>query len=221
MGCKLISVLALDFDGVIVNSLHVRDEGFLYAFLPYGEEKAKLAKGYHVNNRGCYRKEKIRRIYREVIGIEPCECEMELAERRFSEYVSNRGGEIVFFSGVDLLKRIKETPVYIVTALPAAEVVSFLKNRGMLYLFADVLGGPVSKLNHLSEIIAKLGVDNQSLLFVGDAENDYRQSLMSGCMFRGIVNEKDGRKFGRNVMTYVDLEECILDLVSDDELELI
>jgi len=44
----MIQILALDFDGVIVDSLPVRDEGFRQAFSIYGDEIANKAKAFNV-----------------------------------------------------------------------------------------------------------------------------------------------------------------------------
>ena len=102
----MTKVFVFDFDGVIVDSLPIRDEGFRYAFLPYGEKLAIEAKNYHVNNRGIFRLNKYKLIYKEIIGINANDDQLIATEKRFCEYVFEK------LNQVELLKKRAEIRLF-------------------------------------------------------------------------------------------------------------
>jgi phosphoglycolate phosphatase-like HAD superfamily hydrolase len=199
------TVFAFDFDGVIVDSLPIRDEGFKYAFLPYGEKVAKEAKNYHINNRGIFRLNKHKLIFKEIIGINANNDQLIATEKRFCKYVFEKLNQVKLLPGADKLEEMNGVPLYIVSAAPAEEVLKVLKNKNLNSLFSEVFGGPVDKSNHLEFIMQKHSCSPDNLIFIGDAYRDYQASMLVGCKFIGIMSNNSKSIFPSNVETYENL----------------
>jgi phosphoglycolate phosphatase-like HAD superfamily hydrolase len=199
------TVLAIDFDGVIVDSLPIRDEGFKYAFLPYGEKVAIKAKNYHINNRGIFRLSKYKLIYKEVVGIDVNDEQLTITEQRFREYTSEKLNQVELLPGVNKLKEMDRIPLYIVSAAPLDEISNILKNKNLSNLFSGVFGGPTGKVDHLNFILKKHHCSSADLIFIGDAYRDYQASILVGCKFIGITPRISKSIFPSSVETYENL----------------
>lgn len=201
----MTKVFVFDFDGVIVDSLPIRDEGFRYAFLPYGEKLAIEAKNYHVNNRGIFRLNKHKLIYKEIIGINANDDQLIATEKRFCEYVFEKLNQVELLPGVKKLEEMNKVPLYIVSAAPQEEVLNILKNKNLINLFSGVFGGPINKPNHLEFILKKHSCSPDNLIFIGDAYRDYQAGMSAGCKFFGITSSNSKSIFPSSVETYENL----------------
>ena len=201
----MTKVFAFDFDGVIIDSLPIRDEGFRYAFLPYGKKIAREAKDYHINNRGVFRLEKYKLIFKEVIGITANHDQLNAVEKRFYKYVFQKLKKVEILPGVSKLKELGEVPLYIVSAAPQEEVLSILRSKNLNNLFSGVLGGPINKSTHLDFILKKHSCSPDNLIFIGDAYKDYQASVSVDCIFFGISLNSLKSIFPSSVETYANL----------------
>lgn len=210
IGCKQLQVLAFDFDGVLVDSLPVRDEGFRQVFLDHGEEIADRAKTYHISNRGLFRLEKFRRIFEEVIGVTPKESQLAEAEDRFVNYIHQGILDAPLLSGVaDFCSYPPPIPLYVVSAAPGREVLLVARHKGISHIFKEILGGPVCKANHFKKILTRENCSPQSMLFVGDALNDFKAASEVGCRFIGIVPTGKESPFPSGTATFNDFESVL------------
>ena len=57
-----------DFDGVIVDSVHIKTQVFYEMYLPYGKNIAKKAKQHHIENGGVSRFEKFKVYHKDFLG---------------------------------------------------------------------------------------------------------------------------------------------------------
>lgn len=218
MGGERPRVLVFDFDGVLVDSLCVRDEGFRQAFIEYGEEVAGRAKAFHVNNRGLFRRDKFRRIYEEVVGIRPSESQLDDTEKRFVTNTHKGILDAPFLPGVaEFCACPPSIPLYVVSAAPEAEVLLVARYKGISHVFQEILGGPIPKPQHLQAIMSKENYPAHSILFIGDALNDLKAALKTGCNFMGIVPSSENSPFPDNILTFHDVA-ALTRFISDHQL---
>lgn len=215
-----IEVLVFDFDGVLVDSLPVRDEGFRQVFLIYGEEIADQAKAFHVNNRGLFRREKFRRIYEKVLGIAPTEFQLDNAETRFVKYTQQGIMDAPLNPGVaEFCAQPLSIPLYIVSAAPQSEVSMVARHKGIASMFFEILGGPKPKIEHLKMILTRERCSAQSMLFIGDALNDFNAASEVGCRFNGIVKSGNVSPFPDGTQIFNNFHECIKALFPLESIE--
>ena len=185
----MTDVFVFDWDGVIVDSLPIKDEGFYKAFLVYGTDIAARAKKFHIANRGLFRRDKFIRIFREIIGISPTEKQLAEVERVFTKNTYQGAMKASFFHGSS---ELRHEIVYVVSAAPEEEIRNAVLYKGIENYFKGVFGGPEKKSVHLKTIMKQENCRADKLLFIGDALNDYNAALEVACQFIGIV--PDGKE---------------------------
>lgn len=202
----MTDVFAFDWDGVVVDSLPIRDEGFRKAFLTYGEDIAGKAKAFHIAHRGLFRRDKLARIFKEVIGITPTGRQIAEAEKVFVANTYNQSLGAPLLPGTEVIKSLScSKPVYVVSALPEGEVQQAVAHKGLESCFKRVLGGPEVKSAHLESILTWEQCGSKQLLFAGDAYKDYEAALKVNCQFIGIVRPGKPSPFPQAVRTAEDL----------------
>lgn len=204
----MIAIVAFDFDGVLVNSLPIKDEGFRSAFLMFGPEMAQKAKDYHVAHRGIFRQDKFRRILHEVIGIPATPLLLETLESNFISATRSALSSVPLMTGAnDMLASLPCRGKYIVSAAPTSEVIEIAGKVGIANIFSHILGGPKKKSDHLAHIAELENCSPREILMVGDALADYTAATMAGCHFVGFVEDGTPSPFPETVRVISKLTE--------------
>jgi HAD superfamily hydrolase (TIGR01549 family) len=195
----MISALILDFDGVILESVAVKGEAFrdLFAFAP-GHTDEIVA--FHHDHGGMSRFEKFRYIYKNILKEELTDSQFQLLSDRFSSLVLKKILTVPFVNGAEsFLHRFHpEIPLYIVSATPQEELAYIVAQRGLTHYFRRVLGSPESKEKNIALILKEDGLDPGSVVFVGDALNDWQAARSAGIRFIGRIKPGDPDRFSGN-----------------------
>jgi beta-phosphoglucomutase len=193
---SMLPVIILDFDGVILESVSVKTEAFRTLFSDVPEHVEEIVQ-FHRDNGGMSRFDKFRFIYNNILHE-------ELTEKKFGE-LSEQFASIVFRAVIhadyvpgahQFLERYHtRTPLYVVSATPEKELRQIIEARGMSRYFRDVFGAPRKKTECISEIVKLTGAHPESVIFIGDAKNDYDAAGEAGVRFIGRVKPGDGNRF--------------------------
>jgi len=205
----MISIIILDFDGVILESVSVKTEAFrtLFSFAPeYVEEIVQ----FHKDNGGMSRFDKFRYIYDLILKRELDPATFTALSEKFSALVFQGVVNAPFVPGArEFLERWSaKIPLYIVSATPEPELKEIVQKRNLTLFFRNVYGAPRKKAECISEIHITSGVPLSDILFVGDALNDLAAAQSSGVKFIGRVAAEEMNVF-RNCH---GVEKVILDL---------
>ena len=119
-----------DFDGVILESMKVRDWGFEEIFKDFDQELIDKLLAYHRINGGLSRYIKIRYFYEELLG-------KSITEKRVLEYAQN-------FS--ELMRQELTNPKNLIL-----DTVNFIKNNHQNYNFHIVSGSDQEELRFLNK----------------------------------------------------------------------
>lgn len=181
--------LIFDFDGVIVESEHIKSRAFAAMYRGHGEAVAAAAVAHHEANGGISRRQKIRHLHRTLLGIELGEGELEALCRQFSVLVED---EVVACERVPGAYEVLEAqhgqrPMFIVSGTPQEELVRIIAGRGLDRWFTEVWGSPPEKSPTIRDILARHGVAPDEVLFIGDAAADWRAAQETGVRFLGRV----------------------------------
>lgn len=203
---KLIKTVVFDFDGVLVDSVPIKDAAFYNLFKPYGNDQAKKILNFHQNTRGIYRKEKLRRCFNEILGISIGEDKLDQKVNEFSSLVvdglikaqSIRGAKV-------FLENNSDVNCYIVSAAPQDEVQLIASKRGVTGYFKKIYGGPTKKNDHLQTILNIEDLSPSQLLFIGDSLSDSEAAQFCGVNFLGIVSHGQRNPFRKSIKTFPDL----------------
>ncbi len=184
-------LLILDFDGVIVESVGIKDEAFEQLFLGYPAHLSQIIK-YHLANNATIRFEKFKYIT-ETILKEPYtkEKEKELSAS-FSQLIFQRIVQCPFVKGAKTFLDffMRQVPLYLVSMSPKEELEQILQIRQLDTYFKKVYASPWSKPDAIRDILQNERVRCQDAIFVGDTPEDYLAAKATGLFFIGRFSGK-------------------------------
>ena len=185
------SIILLDFDGVILESVSVKTETFRKLFADKTEFVDDIV-NFHILNGGMSRFDKFRYIYSEILQEELSDKQFKTLCDNFAKYVYEGVINSPFVKGADKFidKCYKEkVPLYLVSATPEEEIIRITKEIGIFDKFNHVYGSPMTKADCIMQILQekKLTKDPKKALFFGDAINDYKAANKTGISFAGRV----------------------------------
>ena len=187
------SIILLDFDGVILESVSVKTETFRKLFADKTEFVDDIV-NFHIQNGGMSRFDKFRYIYSEILHEELTEELFKSLCDDFAKYVYEGVINSPFVKGADkFIDRCykEKIPLYLVSATPEEEIIRITKEIGIFDKFNHVYGSPMTKADCIMQILQenKLTKDPKKALFFGDAINDYKAANKTGISFAGRVPE--------------------------------
>ena len=187
------SIILLDFDGVILESVSVKTETFRKLFADKTEFVDDIV-NFHIQNGGMSRFDKFRYIYSEILHEELTEEQFKTLCDNFAKYVYEGVINSPFVKGADkFIDRCykEKIPLYLVSATPEEEIIRITKEIGIFDKFNHVYGSPMTKADCIMQILQenKLTKDPKKALFFGDAINDYKAANKTGISFAGRVPE--------------------------------
>ena len=163
--------IIFDFDGVIIDSNHVKDKAFYSIFLDYGKNIASFSLNYHLKNRGVSRFDKVEHVMKK----------FNLPKKDYKKIIDNFSS-IVFkgvcksplVEGIEefLLTNHKKYNFYIISATPRDELLKILDKLNLKRYFKNIYGSPNNKKYWLADLIKKDTISVVDSLFVGDAFSD-------------------------------------------------
>jgi len=192
----MISTIILDFDGVILESVSVKTTAFraLFSFTPQHVDEIVQ---FHLDNGGMSRFDKFRNIYNYIL-------KEDLTQERFAE-LSEKFAAIVFKEVIKApfvpgAQEFLETyhsklPLYVVSATPEEELIQIIQERKMSHYFRKVFGAPRRKTECIREIVKLTRSPLESVIFVGDAKNDFDAAHAVGVRFIGRIKNGDEDRF--------------------------
>jgi len=187
------SIILLDFDGVILESVAVKTETFRKLFADKTDYVEKIV-NFHIQNGGMSRFDKFRYIYSEILHEELTETRFNSLCDNFAKYVYEGVINSPFVKCADkfIEKCYRDKiPLYLVSATPEEEIIQITKDIGIYDKFNHVYGSPMTKADCITQVLQENNITQnpQKALFFGDAINDYKAANKTGISFAGRVPE--------------------------------
>ena len=183
------SALIFDFDGVLVDSVHVKTEAFSEIYKRYGENVHRNVIKHHLENSGMSRFEKFSFYHKNFLNLDLDESDLKLLTDSFSKLVKKKVINSPEIKGANhfLEKFCVESKLsFVNSATPQKEIEEIIKERKMDKFFTSIYGSPKSKLENLERLFAKYNIVPEETIFFGDAMADFEASQACGCYFIGI-----------------------------------
>ena len=164
-----------DFDGVIKDSVTVKTDAFSKLFEKYGEKIQEKVVAHHLLNGGVSRRIKIEHYYKEFIGKELSETEINKQCDTFSNIVLQKVIDSAWVPGVEsyLNNNSFQQIFVLVTGTPHDEIVHILEKLGISNCFESIWGSPSLKEDVINNILANYDLDKSLTVMVGDSNTDY------------------------------------------------
>ena len=168
-----LKVIALDFDGTLVESNNIKDRAFETIFCEWPEHTETMMR-WHLTHDSIERGEKFRYFVEEVLALPGQNDLIEKLSSRFGQLTKEAIIECPYVKGAhEFLEYIRNrVSVYLVSATPQLDLDQIIKARGLGGYFKDVYGAPISKIETLKQIMFSGNVYVDEILFIGDSPED-------------------------------------------------
>ena len=191
--------LIFDFDGVIVDSVKVKDSIFYELFLDDGIKIAKNSLNFHKKNQGRNRYFKIDQVLKKYLNNK-----IHLKEDYYMKF------ENIFLEKVKKIKTIPylknflikykgNNKFFINSAAPSSEIKNYLVNHKLIFFFDKIYGSENNKDSNFVKLLNN--IDRNKVIYFGDLLNDQKLSNKYNIDFCGI-NLKYKKKLLKKNLNY-------------------
>ena len=187
----MIKNILFDFDGVILDSMPIRDYGFKEIFKDFDDGLVNKLLEYHNQNGGLSRYVKIKYFYNKLL-------KQEISEEKIINYADNFSKIMKIklvdkrYLIADTLKFIKESykkyNLHIVSGSDEKELQYLCKELGIDSFFQSVNGSPTHKNILVENVLATNRYIESETILIGDSVNDYDAATENNLVFYGFNN---------------------------------
>ncbi len=184
-------VILWDFDGVILDSMEVREMGFTKVLENYPEEQVKLLLEYHKENGGLSRYVKFRYFLEEILNEHVDEKEVAAMANQFSQIMRTFLGsrdqlihEVINF----IRSQYTEFDMHIVSGSDGEELRFLCDKLEISGYFKTIQGSPEPKISLVKNILKQFKYEKSTVCLIGDSINDFDAANQNEIDFYGYNN---------------------------------
>lgn len=186
-----IKNILFDFDGVILDSMAVRDKGFYKILETYPLPKVEQLLTYHRQNGGLSRYNKLRHFFNNILGTPANENEVQALSAQFSTIMKAEltNKEYLIHDALDFIKQVhKHINLHIVSGSDGVELNYLCKELDIAHYFLSIQGSPTPKTELVHNLLSQYGYAINQTILIGDSLNDYDAARANGIGFAGYNN---------------------------------
>jgi len=180
-----------DFDGVILDSMKVRDSGFEKIFKDYDQKLINQLLAYHRINGGLSRYVKIRYFFEELLGQSITEESVLEYAQKFSTLMRKEltNSKNLILDTVNFIKNNHQNYNFHIVSGSDQEELRFLnKELGIDQYFISIHGSPTPKKQLVATLLKKHDYSLVNTCLIGDSINDYEAAIDNDISFYGFNN---------------------------------
>lgn len=197
-----------DFDGVILDSMKIRDKGFEIIFKNFEKSKVDQLLEYHRINGGLSRYVKIKYFYNEILG-------KEISDEKVLEYASNFSkvmrarlidpNNLIEESVTFIKNNYKKYNFHIVSGSDQKELRFLCKELQVDRYFISIYGSPTPKNDLVSNVLQQFDYNKNNTCLIGDSINDFEAADKNKIKFYGYNNPllKEAHSYVYDFKTFI------------------
>ena len=199
--------LIFDFDGVIVESVKIKEEVYCQLFSQLLSSELDVLKSYIRQNSHISREEKINYIFNNISRNNY--KNLDQLNDLFTLILFSKFKEIKPINGLKaFLNSVTNANKIILSAAPKHEILNILKQNKIENFFDEVYGSIKEKGIAIKEI-QKHGIRKKEMIFIGDKLSDLNSAIKGEIDFIGRISEFDPTCFPEKILTFKDFTEFI------------
>lgn len=192
-------VVLWDFDGVIIDSNHIRESGFIEVLDDYPRQAVEKLIAFHRKNGGLSRYVKFDYFFNKLISVDNPDHLVNESLRLFSDHMKRRlvSNDLIINDSLNFIKKYyRQIECNIVSASDQSELRYICQQLSLSDYFKNILGSPLSKDENVRNLIGKYSpLSLESFVLIGDSINDYHAAIANNIEFIGY-NNSDLRSLG-------------------------
>lgn len=187
----MIKNILWDFDGVILDSMPIRDYGFRKIFENYPVELVEEFISYHKINGGLSRFHKIKYFYNTLLSKEISKEQIQEYADKFTTIMKEQliNKKYLIQESVDFIKaNHKNYNFHIVSGSEHHELNYLCEKLDLAEYFLSINGSPTPKNELVKNLLEKEKYKKEDTILIGDSINDYEAANVNGIEFYGYNN---------------------------------
>lgn len=200
----MIKTVLWDFDGVILDSMKVRDWGFEEIFKDFDQELIEKLLAFHRKNGGLSRYVKIRYFFEELLGKSINEQEVLEYAQKFSVLMRKEltNSKNLILDAIEFINKNHQNYNFHIVSGSDQEELRFLnKELGIDQYFISIHGSPTSKKELVANLLEVHNYRKESTCLIGDSINDYNAAEANNIIFYNY-NNKSIRNYGTEIINF-------------------
>jgi HAD superfamily hydrolase (TIGR01549 family) len=188
----MVKNIIFDFDGVILDSMPIRDYGFREIFKDFDSKLVDSLIEYHNQNGGLSRFHKIKYFYNNLLNKEIAEEKILELSSEFSKIMKNKLADknLLISETVEFIKNnYKKYNLHIASGSEDKELNYLCKELEIRDFFISINGSPTKKSKIIEKILKENNYEKNKTILIGDSINDYEASKANGIEFYGFNNK--------------------------------
>jgi HAD superfamily hydrolase (TIGR01549 family) len=187
----MVKNILFDFDGVILNSMPIRDFGFREIFKEFPQEKVEELIDFHRKNGGWSRFVKIEYFFKEILKEDVSQKRIIEFAEKFSKIMKEELTKKKYLIGetVEFIKNSKHN-LHIVSGSEQNELRFLCEKLEISKYFISIHGSPTPKGLLVKNLMKKHTYKKEETILIGDSINDYEASKENDIEFYGYNNEE-------------------------------
>jgi phosphoglycolate phosphatase-like HAD superfamily hydrolase len=185
--------ILFDFDGVILDSLSVKDDGFKQIFSNFNNDDVEKLIDYHHLNGGISRFEKINYFFEKILGKNISSEDVQEYADNFSSIMKQYlvdPNKIITDSFKFIDKNYKKYNLHIVSGSEQNELRWLCNYLDLEKYFITINGSPTPKSELVATLIKDFNYSFDECVLIGDSLNDYEAAKKNNINFLGYNNTK-------------------------------
>lgn len=189
----MINTIFWDFDGVLLDSMNVRDWGFKKIFKGYDNELINDLISYHRKNGGLSRYVKIKYFFEELVKNPINDQQVLKYAEKFSSLMRKEltdKKKLIVDSLEFVKKNYNRYNFHIVSGSDQKELRFLCKKLEIHKFFISIHGSPIPKKKLVSSLIEKYNYKKKCVCLIGDSINDFEAANDNNIEFFGYNNDQ-------------------------------
>lgn len=186
-----IRCILWDFDGVILDSMSVRDLGFVRVLSGFSDADVQKLLIYHRENGGLSRYHKFRYFFEKILGREISIDEVNEYAASFSKIMKELlvDPKNLIEDAVGFIRNNHlQYEFHIVSGSDQEELRYLCSQLNISQYFKSISGSPTPKTRIVKDLISTLPFDLSEICLIGDSKNDAEAALLNHIAFYGYNN---------------------------------
>lgn len=188
----MIKNILWDFDGVIIDSLAIRDYGFREIFKEFDKQSVDKLIQYHNYNGGLSRFHKIEYFFNEILKQNITQDEILQYANKFTTIMRQElcNPEYLIANTIQFIKDNYENyNFHIVSGSEHNELNFLCQKLDLSQYFISINGSPTPKNQLMKNLLESYNYNINQTILIGDSINDYEAASVNKIGFYGFNNE--------------------------------
>lgn len=188
---KLGKIILWDFDGVLMNSNLVRDQGFVEVLKEFPKYQVEKLLAFHKKNGGLSRYVKFRYFFEEIRKEEISEKEVNNLANKFSIIMKKLlvDESLLIDDSIQFVKKHhQDFYMHIVSGSDEKELRFLCQELKISQYFISIHGSPTAKNDLVRNLLNEYNYQKLNCILIGDSINDFEAATVNKISFYGYNN---------------------------------